>query len=299
MFSKLTLLVTLVMAIVFVSTAFGQTYSPMAPPQVMWRWTADCLVDGSPAIVYNCPITISSHPFYYTNAHLHSYPYPPTSTLYCINSYQCASPYYGQTIYANTSNVGFVPFNVCGSLVGQAEYLANTGTAGSTYSDYAIGYTDLHYNDHPEIWVRIGGSETGGGTNHGSTYYNRYMTSNAAYGLYYATYQYLLNNPGITHLCTNDMALPFGGKFDICNAPGLCTNPVTYAPWASPHSQHDRGTAADVAGTASQQCTNAGGSGVKVAEFISACVDHGAYQQYSLNESNHAHCGFSIPSWPH
>lgn len=71
------------------------------------------------------------------------------------------------------------------------------------------------------------------------------------------------------------------------------------APWSSPHSQHDRGTAADVAGVGSAQCANAGGSGVNVAEFIDRCVDNGAIRAYSFNEGNHAHCGFEVPTWPH
>ncbi len=98
------------------------------------------------------------------------------------------------------------------------------------------------------------------------------------------------------------MALYVGGKFDICNTSGLCKdkngNPIV-APWSSPHSQHDRGTAADVAATGTAQCTNAGGSGVNVAQFITDCTDNGAYAAYSFNESNHAHCGFSVPTWPH
>jgi hypothetical protein len=95
------------------------------------------------------------------------------------------------------------------------------------------------------------------------------------------------------------MALYVGGKFDICNAAGLCPTTGIVNPWGSPHSQHDRGTAADVAGVGSTQCTNAGGSGVNVDQFIADCVFYGASSTYSFNEGNHAHCGFGVPTWPH
>lgn len=47
--------------------------------------------------------------------------------------------------------------------------------------------------------------------------------------IYYATLDYLAVHPEISQICTNDMALPFGGKFDLGQD------------WQSPHSQHDRG----------------------------------------------------------
>jgi hypothetical protein len=129
------------------------------------------------------------------------------------------------------------------TLIGQAEGLQITcsnafGSVTAT-ANYAVGYNDVYYNDHPDILIKIGGSDTGGGTGHGTTAYNRYMMSNAAYGLYYSTYTYFNSHPAVTQVCTNDMALPFGGKFDIQQT------------WASPHISHDRGTAADVAGPGS------------------------------------------------
>lgn len=46
-------------------------------------------------------------------------------------------------------------------------------------------------------------------------------------------------NPG-NLVCDNDMALPFGGKFD------------TQDNWTSPHVAHDRGSAVDIAVTSNQ-----------------------------------------------
>jgi hypothetical protein len=123
------------------------------------------------------------------------------------------------------------------------------------------------------------------------------MKSMPAWQLWYASLDYLAAHPEISKICTNDMALQFGGKFDICALGGSGCSGVT--PWVSPHSSHDRGTAADVAGVGTTQCANAGGSGVNVAEFINRCVANGAQSVYSINEGNHAHCQFEVPSWPH
>jgi hypothetical protein len=193
-------------------------------------------------------------------------------------------------------------------VVGQAEgiltYSNLNPNPGTT--NYVVGYDDLYYLDHPDIWIKIGGSDTNGGTNHGSTYYNRYMrlwkpnlTDGPAYQIYRASIAYLAGHPEIIHpLCMNDMALPFGGKFDICNQKFSVCSAAT--PWTSPHAAHDRGSAADIAGIGTAQCTNANGTGVNITEFIQRCVDKGALAANSINEGNHAHCAFENPnSWPH
>jgi hypothetical protein len=220
-----------------------------------------------------------------TNAHLHESSSHPWSTLECTDSDQC-TPSAGQDIYANTTWRGSIEHRVATTLVGQAEREC-VYTYGSTRCyDHVAGYNDVYYNNHEEIWLRIGGDETGGGTGHGSTYYNRYMMTNPAYGLYYATYDYLADHPGQEKVCTNDMALPFGGKFDIDQN------------WGSPHTAHDRGTAADVAGPGGSQCPAA--YQVNVDEFLEDCRNHGALSAYSIPEGNHAHANFANPySYPH
>lgn len=267
----------------------AQTYSPLYAPSSSFVDYWQCIYDGTTTPVPYAFFT--TVPGYYanTNAHFHN-TNRPKSSVQCTTdaSYSCYSATQG---YANVN--GVYSFRRTATLIGQAEVLSIScqdpyyGGGRTLNTNYAIGYNDVYYNNHPEIWVRIGGDETGGGTGHGSTHYNRYMKSAAAYGLYYATLSYLAQHPEISRICTNDMALPFGGKFDISQN------------WTSPHSQHDRGTAADVAGIGSAQCANAGGSGVDVAAFITACVENGALATYSFNEGNHAHCGFEAPTWPH
>ncbi len=293
------------------AVAFAQTYNPIhAPRNESSHYFAYCEgIDSGTAIAW-CQIGIQAQYYENTNAHWHNQQPHPSSDLVCVRPFlNGCSPTQGTTIYANTASIGSVEIYVLGSLVGQAEKIKTWPTSnpvlGARYKDYAIGYKDLFYADHPEIWIKIGGEDTGGGTNHSTTAYNRYMqltnppyyNTGPAYGLYYATQRYLGDHPEITHVCTNDMGLPYGGKFDICNElfPG-CTGT---APWASPHAAHDRGTAGDVAGFGSAQCTNAGGSGVNIDEFINDCVANGALPANSINEGNHAHCQFSDPNtWP-
>lgn len=244
--------------------------------------------------------------YLYTNAHLHDDSSHPWSPAVCNTrySYQCSSQTDG---YANAT--GIFSLDIFPTLTGQAEALviacANQNGSIQRTFNYAVGYNDLIYNDDPTVWVKIGGTDTGVNTGHGSTANNRYMKETPSWGVWYATLDYLAAHPEVSKICLNDQALQYGGKFDICALPepNPCTgnpnyNPA-YRPWLSPHTAHDRGTAVDVAGTGTAQCANYGGSGVNVAEFISRCVDHGAKIEYSVNEGNHAHCQFEVPSWPH
>lgn len=284
-------------------SAYGQTYSPIYAPDssIFNGW--QCIYDGTTTGVPYALFTVVSSFYSNSNSHYHN-ANRPKSSIQCTTdySYSCLSATQG-----NAAADGSFSFNQNATIVGQAESLTitcqdiyNTGATTTLNTDYAVGYNDVFYNDHPQIWVRIGGTDTGVNTGHGSTYYNRYMklnpdrNSGPAYGLYYATLDYLAVHPEISQICTNDMALPFGGKFDLNQD------------WQQPHSQHDRGTAVDVAAIGTQQCANAGGSGVNVSEFISYCVYNGASSTYSFPEPlgpqttlPHAHCGWEAPTWPH
>jgi hypothetical protein len=261
------------------STAYGQSYSLRFAPQSTNGQTYACLDQ------YNRPIpyagwNLSNGVYFYTNAHYHGgETTQPVSTLSRYSGYSDGS--------------GYFTFNIVTKLVGQAEYVDFACYYGGSVLygrfDHAVGYF-LDYVDVPSIWRRIGGDDTQGGTGHGSTYYNRYMNVASATMLYNASVAYRNAHPGVTHLCTNDMALFLGGKFDI----GTATR------WASPHAWHDNGTAADVAGVGSAQCANQGGTGVNVQEFIDRCVDAGAGPTWSIAHADHAHCGFANPtSFPH
>ncbi|MBI2685896.1 MAG: hypothetical protein HYX27_06250 [Acidobacteria bacterium] len=254
----------------------AQSYTPMYAPQSSRNLYYTCVDQYNNGLPY---AQIVSGPGVYlnTNAHFHD------------DVYHAMSSVTPTTQYADSG--GNFTITLATSLVAQAEILFINCTYGpSTFYgsyNYAVGYNDVYYADAPSVWVKIGGSDTGGGTGHGTTAYNRYLKTAAGDGLYAATVSYISTHPGVSQICTNDMALPFGGKFDINRN------------WTSPHSQHDRGTAADVAGTGSAQCSNAGGSGVDVADFRLRCIAAGASTTYSFNEGDHAHCGFEAPTWPH
>src|SRR6266404_4616970 len=253
------------------AAAFAQSYSPMYQPKSSISGGYQCLDQYNNPVPY-AYFVITPGIWLYTNSHLHDNSSHPVSS---------ASPYYG---YGDVN--GVFNFTLATTLIGQAEFLSVTcsnanGQASGT-ANYAVGYNDVYYNDHPDIWLKIGGSDTGGDSGHGTTANIRYMMSSAAYGLYYSTYTYFANHSGVTQICTNDMALPFGGKFDIQQT------------WASPHASHDRGTAADVAGPGSGQCPAA--NQVIVADFLAACVANGASAASSVNETNHAHCNWADPS---
>lgn len=258
-------------------------------PQSFNTYWAYCRSIGGPnagQIVYNCPVQLEVQAYPNTNAHLHTAG-QPRSSIHCASESQC-SPRVGYLLNGNTTGRGSIQFDLAATLIGQDENVSVRAANGGQTMDYRVGYSDVYYNDHPEIWVRIGGTDTGANTGHGSTYYNRYMKSDPAYKFFYSTHWYLDVHPEISRVCANDMALPYGGKFDIGSTK-----------WTSPHSQHDRGTAVDVAAVGTAQCANAGGSGVNVEEFRQTCINNGAVATASFNEGNHAHCGFESPTWPH
>ena len=114
---------------------------------------------------------------------------------------------------------------------------------------------------------------------HGDNTFNHWMEQTSAYYLFYTTMLYLQNHEGHEKICTNDMALPFAGKFDI------------HRTWLSPHFEHDRGDSVDVAGPGAMQCPN--NYEVNVQEFLLACGANSAVRL--IDEGNHAHCGWFDP----
>lgn len=285
--------------------SYNLFYTPQSSGNTVWAYCID--VSKNPGGQYNywCPLNIFTGVYTNTNAHYHN-TNRPWSSFACADPLQC-SPSGGQYVSANTTWKGSVEVWIATTIVGQAEFIYASASGGSDFLDFVVGYNDLYYNDHPEIWMRTGGTDTGVNTGHGSTYYNRYMQADPithtgpAYGLYYATLEYLAQHPGQQRICTNDMALPFGGKFDICaiNGGGKPECQYQNKPWQSPHTAHDRGTAVDVAGPGSSQCLPDAYE-VNVSDFIQRCVNNGANSQYSVPEGNHAHCNWANPNtYPH
>jgi hypothetical protein len=239
-------LIAVTLALIGSPLARGQVYSPLYPPSSTQNLYAYCYYyDGS--IVYNCTVAIGSGAYYNTNGHFHNTSRP----------YSTVSPTSG-----NTGGSGYVPVTLTTKIIGQAETaFACAYTCG--YFDYAVGYGDIYWTDNA-IFTLVGGNTT----NHGDNTFNHWMMSDAAYAIYYTCGDYIAAS-GAASCVLNDMALPFGGKFDINQN------------WTSPHITHDRGRAVDI---------NSVPPG-NVAQFLGFCTAHGAVE--ALQEANGSlHCRF-------
>lgn len=263
----------------------AQTYNVFYPPGVgqHTHW-AYCVGIDTGQIVYNCPVVLQTAPYLGTNAHYHYNPAAVSSNMRCERPDQC-SPQAGRSINGNTTVFGSIRFDILPGATGQAERVAATTSSQSTYLDYVIGYNDIYWSDHPEIWEQVGGNTT----NHGSNQYNHWMKSYPAYSLFYCTYEYLSVYPQ-GKICTNDMSLPFGGVFDINQN------------WNAPHTFHKKGDTVDVPTTLAAQCP----SNYKVPDgnrtaFLNMCIEsHNALPESgncagSCIESNHIHFRWSVP----
>lgn len=250
----------------------AQSYAILYAPQSSNSETWVCADQNNNPIPY-AAFTVTNGVYLYTNSHEHDDISHPFSS---------ASPSSG---YADGS--GNFTFSVNTTLVGQAEseHLQCSNGNGTAYGaeDFGVGYSDIYWDDHPEEYIQIGGSTTGHGDNTG----NHWMQTTPAYGYYYAVGSYIANYNSGNPVCANDMALPYGGKFDIQDN------------WTSPHLSHDRGSAVDTA-TSAGQCPSANVV-TNTSAFLLACVQNGA-QSYPTSQVDpyDVHCNWTNPSaYPH
>ena len=270
-----------------------------------------CSVDSEKAgtCALRQQISVTVTPQLQTNGHLHEGPsgYPaltrPSSTLSSTAPGNTVSNN-GTTVSGTTDANDSFPVTISTGLVGQIEVLSGScpGSSVSNAYTYVVGYNDLVVGNDPR-WIPIGGSDTGAGTGHGTTANNQNMTRTTYDALVNTTNAWVADNPQRNcNICTNDAALPYGGKFDITAVVAYTgtvypNDPVygRYHPWKSPHSEHDRGSAVDIAAT-TNQCSHP----VTVQKFLQFCKDNGFDQTSSIQEGNHVHCN-SLPrgSFPH
>ncbi len=145
--------------------------------------------------------------------------------------------------------------------------------------DYGVGYSNLVYMDNSNIFYQNGGNTN----SHGDNTWNHWMTVSAATNLQNTAVYYINKNNRGNKICINDMALPLGGKFDICWKGGNGCKVI--APWNSPHITHDFGTASDV-GVNQRTCP--ANDTVNANRWIRACVINSAIE--AINEGTHPHC---------
>ncbi len=263
------------------ASACAQSYSPLFQPDSSNQFPLQCTDPNTGAGIPYAYFTASTGVYLYTNYHYHSSPLPPWSSV---------SPTSG---YGDQN--GYLTFTINTTKIGQAEGLIATCSAPGYNQDqktynYAVGYSDIYWNDHPDLWVLIGGNTTGHGDNSG----NHWMqctggcTGGPAYGYYYTVQAYVSMYNAGNPVCANDMALPFGGKFDVDQN------------WTQPHKSHDRGSAVDTANTANQ----CGAANVvnNSAAFLQLCVSSGAlgYPTSYYIAGLDIHCNWLNPlTYPH
>ncbi len=245
---------------------------------------AYCLDEN--ADVVPCDLSLSIASYLKTNGHFHDSPLPPTSSISPSSGYTGDYPDWNMPVTLTTTQIG--QFETVSVTPTDCDNGEEGETCIETNYDYAVGYSSLVYIANSNIFYQTGGNTT----DHGDNTFNHWMTVNAATGLQQATTAYLNQyNPG-QKVCINDIALPIGGKFDICwssafNCKDKNGNPVVN-PWGSPHASHDQGTAVDVAAT-TNQCNQS--NTVNIPNFRQACSFAGASKTFA--EGSHAHC-----QWP-
>jgi len=241
-----------------------------------------CINANNGQVLGGATFTMVSGVYFNTGGHWHNTNRPYSSVP-------------GGTANAN----GVLTTAISTTLFSQAEKLTVTCSAGGYTSapfndDYAVGYPDIYWADHPELWLMTGGNTTG----HGDNTFNHWMQANPAtqtgpaYGLYntanYYTQVYLSGGK----ICLNDMALPFGGKFDILQNWNV--------PAGSPHVSHDRGSAADTQ-TSTNQCQPPYNV-VNPNQYLTTCVQLFGARPYPVSQVDPAdvHCNWSDPAtYPH
>lgn len=191
--------------------AFPQSFTPLYPPNSEQSLVAYCY-DQYGFIVPNCDVTIYTGVFLYTNGHFHdSIGHPFGSAFPAAGNTGCC----GLAVVLTTT------------IVGQAEGIGACATYCSEL-DYGVGYL-LYFVDENALW-----SLRGATANHGSNLYNHWATAEMSTGIYNTASQFSQAHPEVGRIGLNDMALVYGGKFDI------------NSDWMSPHIDHDLGRAVDI-----------------------------------------------------
>jgi hypothetical protein len=184
-------------------------------------------------------------------------------------------------LYVQTNSLGYAQIQSLTPIIGQQEGLiGNPQMPGGIAQVHIVNvrYNDIYYVEEKPEWMHIGATTMHGGSNA----YNHWMTTTAAYGIWYAAQALIAKNPSQGKIAVNDMSLPFGGKFD------LAVN------WAGSHVAHHRGTAVDVRANGAQWSLPSN----KVTEFMQECANYGATTvlHESVGTSNeHVHCQWPNP----
>lgn len=161
------------------------TMGPFYPPRSTQQFYVYC-VDAYGRIVWNCWVGYSMQYSEAANAHFHSTPPAPASTVQPANG-TCSG----------------CSVSVTRQKVGRSETMTLTpypcwNCISQSYTDW-IGFSDICWVEQKPGWRHVGGDTTG----HGGNQYNHWMTVNAAYGIYYAILDFRSQYPSQTSVCVN------------------------------------------------------------------------------------------------
>ena len=146
--------------------AAAQSFSPMFAPMSNQKFTAYCYDVYGNKVPY-CDVVVYTGYYEGSNGHFRSS---------SGHTYSSVSPSSG-----NTGAMG-LPVTVTTTLIGEAEAVVAcaVGTGGCNGPNYGIGYSDLDWNYHSNIWIQTGGNTT----NHGDNTYDHWMQSAPAIDIY-------------------------------------------------------------------------------------------------------------------
>ncbi|MBV8832842.1 MAG: hypothetical protein JO108_26880, partial [Acidobacteriaceae bacterium] len=195
---------------------------PIFAPQSTTTLYAACNDQDGP-IPY-CNLTLQAGYYDNTNGHTHTNMQAPLSEI---------SPGSGRS-----DGSGNLVVTLTTTRVGHQEtiYECDTDHNICSVNDYLVGFSGLVLVNGSAQAILVGATPYHGNDN----YYNHWMTTNALVGLSDTISAFLGAHPGQGQVALNDMALPYGGVFDLNRN------------WTSPHVSHDFGTAADVRGNTAQ-----------------------------------------------
>jgi hypothetical protein len=247
----------------------SQSYYPLFQPNISYPITWTCEDENNNPVPY-ATYYFDNYAWDYTNGHFHDSAAHPWSSSSPQNAW-------------DQNGTGSVTVNLNTTIIGQAEGVDVTcydvyGNPIPLSFNFGVGYP-LNYNDDHGIWVLVGGNTT----NHGDNSYDHWMTTNAAYGIYYATQEYQTNHPEQGLVAANDQGLPFGGKFDINDRWDKDTQ----------HVSHDWGTAADIRGNGGANGIPRDNSNADQEEFRRYCQDFQAVDtriEFVGTPNQHIHC---------
>lgn len=122
-------------------------------------------------------------------------------------------PWENGPIYTSTNLQGIAIIYTRSTEVGQQEKFAVNPQRPDGIAQVVrvnVGYNDIYYVEEKPEWIHIGSTVRHANSNARS----HWMTSTAAYGIFYAAQSFLAANPAQGKIAVNDMSLPFGGNFD-------------------------------------------------------------------------------------